>query len=265
MNYNAKEGTIKFKDCSMDYLVFGKGYTPLVLIQGLNIARLKRGKWTQPVRYKLYAERFRVYMVDRRDPLPENITVEEIADDVANAIKALGVHKAYVMGNSQGGMIAQYFALKHPEMVEKLVLNVTTATTDDPVLTENVRHWSELAGRGDLDTISNEMMDMLYPPGKAPKTGWLMKKLYALRDNRPANEFKTLTEACLTCDTIDRLHEIKCPVLVMGGKQDKVISCQSSLKIAEALGTEAYLFDDLGHAAYETKEYQERVIKFLNE
>ena len=264
MNYNAKEGTIKFEDCSMDYLVFGRGYKPLVLIQGLNIARLKRGKWTQPLRYKLYAKKYRVYMVDRRDPLPEHITVEEIADDAARAMKALGVHRAYVMGNSQGGMIAQYYALNHPEMVEKLVLNVTTSG-NDPLLEENVKRWCEFADKDDLASISDEMMGMLYPPGKAPKTSKLMSYLYSIRDNRNAKEFKTLTEACLSVDTYDRLGEIKCPVLVMGGREDKIISCQSSIKIAEALGTEAHLFDGLGHAAYETKEYQERVIKFLEE
>ena len=262
MFYNAKEGTIRFQDCKMDYLVFGKGTDPLVLVQGLNLTRLKGGNILQPMRYKLYAEHFRIYMIDRRDPLPETITVKEIADDVAAGLKSLGVTRAYVMGNSQGGMIAQYLALNYPKLVKKLVLNVTTSDRD-PLLEENVKLWSGMASENRLDEISTDMTVKFYAPNAVPKTGRFMTYLYTRQKRRPAEEFRTLTDACLTCDTYDRLGDIQCPVLVMGGKNDEIICSGSSLKLAEGLGTEAHLFDGLGHNAYEHKEYQKKVLEFL--
>ena len=259
---NTKEGTIRFLDCQMDYLVFGKGTDPLVIVQGLNLTRLKGGGKLQQMRYKLYGEHFRVYMIDRREPLPEVITVKEIADDVAQGLKTLGVSRAYVMGNSQGGMIAQYMALNYPKLVKKLVLNVTTSGVD-PLLEKNVREWAEMASEGRLDDISAEMTEKFYSPNPAPSVSKAMEILYSKQLRHSPEEFKMLTESCLSCDTYDRLKEIKCPVKVMAGKQDAIISSESSVKIAEALGTEACLFEGLGHAAYETKEYQKKVLEFL--
>ena len=259
---NTKEGTIRFLDCQMDYLVFGKGTDPLVIVQGLNLTRLKGGAKLQQMRYKLYGEHFRVYMIDRRDPLPEVITVKDIADDVAQGLKTLGVSRAYVMGNSQGGMIAQYLALNYPKLVKKLVLNVTTSG-GDPLLEKNVREWAEMAALDRLDDISAEMTVQFYSPNPAPATSKTMAYLYSKQVRRSPEEFKMLAESCLSCDTYDRLNEIKCPVKVMAGKQDAIISSSESVKIAEALGTEACLFEGLGHAAYETKEYQKKVLEFL--
>ena len=74
-----------------------------------------------------------------------------------------------------------------------------------------------------------------------------------------------MAEACLTCSTSDRLHEIKCPVMVMGGGVDVIMSGEASVDLANKLGTEAIIYEDLGHGAYETREYQERVVDFLKE
>ena len=263
MSWNVKEGTVRFNDCSMDYMIFGKGETPLVLVRGLNITRLRNTSPNLISRYKLYAKKYRIYIVDRREPVPEGITVKDIAEDVYEALKVLGVHRAFVMGNSQGGMIAQYLALNHPKLVEKLVLNVTTCDNKG-VLSDNVKDWVEMAEAGDMAALSDKMMDMMYPPDKVPKQDKPAPALKNLKTHSN-QEFITLAKACLTCDTKDRLGEIRCPVLVLGGAKDEIMSGEASVRLAEALGTKAVIFDDLGHGAYETPEYQNRVINFLEE
>ena len=50
-----------------------------------------------------------------------------MAADVAEAMEALNLDTAYVMGISQGGMIAQWLAADFPERVQRLILAVTTA------------------------------------------------------------------------------------------------------------------------------------------
>ena len=125
MPYNIKEGTLSFGDHSMDYAVFGKGEKPLLLIRGLNITRLQGTVPNLVRRYRLYADNFRIYVIDRREPLPEVITDEFLAEDVYEGAKALGLEKVPVIGNSQGGMIAQYLAIDRPDLVNKLVLAVT--------------------------------------------------------------------------------------------------------------------------------------------
>ncbi|MBQ6867651.1 MAG: alpha/beta hydrolase, partial [Clostridia bacterium] len=69
----------------------------------------------------------------------------------------------------------------------------------------------------------------------------------------------------LTCNAYDELDKIKCPVFVIGGKEDKVVSAQGSYEIAEKLGCEIYMYDNLGHAAHEeAKDFNKRVMEFLD-
>lgn len=52
-------------------------------------------------------------------------SVEEMADDAATFIKALGFNKIDIFSFSLGGMVAQALVVKHPELVRKLVLTGT--------------------------------------------------------------------------------------------------------------------------------------------
>ena len=54
-------------------------------------------------------------------------TMQDYADDAARLLDAVGWSSALVMGTSFGGMVAQEFALRHPQRVEKLVLACTSS------------------------------------------------------------------------------------------------------------------------------------------
>ena len=262
MPYNVKEGVITVGDHTMDYAIFGKGDRPLLLIRGLNVTRLRGTVKALIRRYKTYVDDFRIYVIDRREPLPEVITCEMLAEDVYDGARALGLDRVPVIGNSQGGMIAQYLTLNHPEMVEKLVLNVTTSTPN-PVLKKNVEEWSEIALSGDMAGLVDKFMSMLYPPGKEPEPAPPGELPTEGLKTHPPKEFAALAQSCLTCNTHDRLSEIKCPALVLAGGKDIIMSPEASVELAKGLKTEAIIFEDLGHAAYETREYQEVVRDFL--
>ena len=76
--------------------------------------------------------------------------------------------------------------------------------------------------------------------------------------------FVILAESCLTCDTYEELSKIQCPTLVLGGKLDKVVTGKASEEIAEKLKCEIYMYEELGHAAYEeAKDFNKRIFVFL--
>lgn len=66
-----------------------------------------------------------------------------MAADVAEAMEALHLDTAYVMGISQGGMIAQWLVADFPEKVQKLILAVTTAKPSQ-LARERIEHWQNL-------------------------------------------------------------------------------------------------------------------------
>lgn len=60
------------------------------------------------------------------------------------------------------------------------------------------------------------------------------------------------------------LYKISCPVFVIGGVEDSVVMGQASWEIADTLGCEIYMYDNLGHVTYEkAADYNIRILKFL--
>ena len=68
---------------------------------------------------------YKVFIFDRKDHIEEGMTIEDMADDLYHSLEALHIDNASVIGISQGGMIAQLFAIKYPQKVKKLVLALT--------------------------------------------------------------------------------------------------------------------------------------------
>lgn len=53
------------------------------------------------------------------------VTIEEMAEDIASFIRALGHRRVDILSFSLGGMVAQALVLRHPELVRKLILTGT--------------------------------------------------------------------------------------------------------------------------------------------
>lgn len=78
----------------------------------------------------LLADDFTVIAYDQRDSggtinPASAYGFEELADDAAALIAALGYQRANVFGTSFGGAIAQVLASRHPERIDRLVLSST--------------------------------------------------------------------------------------------------------------------------------------------
>lgn len=263
MLFNLKEETVKIDNTTMDYVVFGGGKKPLVIIPGLSLNRVKGAGLSLAYMYRIFAKDYRVYIFDRKELISEGYTIREIADDTACAMKLLGISKAYVFGVSQGGMIAQYLAIDHPELVEKLVLGVTLSKQNETVKSA-VEKWIQYVGNGDLDSFVEDMLVKMYSPQYIKKYRMLIPLMIKMSKKADLNRFIILAKSCITCATYEELDKIQCPVLVLGGKQDKVVTGKASEEIAEKLGCEIFMYEELGHAAYEeAKDFNKRIYEFF--
>ena len=263
--YNSKEHKLNLQELQMDYITFGKGTKPLVMIQGLSTRSINGAAFPLAYMYRIFAEDFKVYLFDRRKNVPENITVRDMASDIAKAMDALKISNADVFGVSQGGMIAQYLAIDRPDLVRKLVLAVTLAKNNSTVETV-IENWLTLARQGDFKELIKDMTYLMYSDNYVKRYKHLVPLLTKLQTPKDTQRFMVLAKACLTCNAYDELNKIKCPVFVIGGEQDKVISGQASKEIAEKLNCKLYMYDGLGHAAYEeAKDFNKRIYDFLKD
>ncbi|MBE6971845.1 MAG: alpha/beta hydrolase [Ruminococcaceae bacterium] len=261
--FHVKERKLKLPGLQMDYITFGKGPKPLIMIQGLNTNGIKGTGIPLAFMYRLFARSFKVYLFDRRDTIKDGITVRELANDVAAAMDSLNIKDAAVLGVSQGGMIAQYLAIDRPDLVNKMVLAVTL-TKNNPTVVAAIERWIDMTQRNDISALVADMSNTMYSPAYVKRYTLLMPLLTILQKPKDPQKFIRLAKACLTCDTYQELDKIHCPVLVIGAAQDKVVGSTAYIEIAEKLGCELFVYEDLGHAAYEeAKNFNRKVYDFL--
>ena len=263
MFYNAKESQLQIGDTKMSYASFGNGDKTMVIIPGLSLRDVKGAGLGLAYMYRKFTKEYTVYVFDRKDDIPEGYTVKDIADDVAEGMRQLGLKNAYVFGVSQGGMVVQYLALNYPELVKKLVLGVTLSRNNETV-TKVVNHWIEQFEQAKYTEFVEDMLRNMYSEAYIRKYSFLFPILIRFSVPKNMERFMRLAKACMTCDTYDRLTEIKCPVLILGGSKDLVTTGQASVEMAEKLGCEIYMYENLGHSAYEeAADFNDRIYDFF--
>ncbi len=261
--FSVQEKKLDLQGFSIDTIAFGTGRKHLILIQGLNTGGIQGAGLSLAWMYRQFAKEYRVWLFDRRPEIPEGLTVRELAGDVASAMDALGIRQADVVGVSQGGMIAQYLAIDRPELVRKLVLAVTLSR-NNPTVQAVLGNWIALTERADWKGLVADMAEKMYSPTYLRRYRPLLPLLTVLQKPKDPARFVRLARSCLTCNTYDTLDQIQCPVFVLGGGQDKVVTGDASVELAQKLGCDCYLYQELGHAAYEeAADFNRRIYEFL--
>lgn len=263
MMYNAKESKLKIQGMQLDYITFGYGTKSLIMLQGLNTRGIKGAAPALAYMYRLFAKDFKVYLFDRRPVVQEGITVREMAADIAEAMDILGISYAYVFGVSQGGMIAQYLAMDRPDLVKKLVLAVTLSKSNNTVR-QVINNWITLAELGAMKDLIADMTEKMYSDAYVKRYWPIIPLLTFFQKPKDVQRFVILAKSCLTCDTYEALDKIKCPVFVLGGRKDRIVTAVASEEIAEKLGCKIQMYEGLGHAVYEeAKDFNQSVYEFF--
>jgi len=266
MLWNAKSECVQLEGAKMDCVRFGRGGKNLVILPGLSdgLASVKGKELLLAPPYRLFFDRYTVWMFSRRAPLPIGFTIRDMAADLAEALHALGIERAAVMGVSQGGMIAQYFAADYPDMTEALILAVTAPNANETVR-ERVERWIELAERGDHRDLMIDTAEHSYSEAYLRKYRKAYPLLGAVGRPKSYDRFLANARAILAFDGRGELGKIACPTLILGGEEDRIVGAEASRELHQAIaGSELFLYPGLGHAAYEEAEdFSARVFRFL--
>ena len=225
----------------LHYTAHGAG-KPLILIPGF-----ASGAWTWFRQTGELSKDFRIVTFDPRginlskieNPADaENLSLETFVEDVLRILDALEIEKVNMLGASFGGFVAQEFALRFPERLDKLILACTTAGgaghvkpdieilrsfAPDPNLTvgERIRKFIRPAFTDEFNAEHAERVETVC----------------FLRETNPVADAVYLAqlEAAFSFDTENRIGAIKNETLVITGDQDNVVPMQNSVYLAEKL------------------------------
>jgi pimeloyl-ACP methyl ester carboxylesterase len=209
----------------LDYEIHGSG-RPLVLLHGglgaiemfgANLPALAKGRQVIAVDLQGHG---RTADIDR--PL----SVELMADDIAALIKQLGFERADIMGYSLGGGVALQTAIRHPEVVGKLVIVSTPFRRNGfyPEILGMQAQVTAAAAEGMKQTPMYQMYASLAPRSQdwgrlLDKIGAAMKVDFDLSKQISGIKATTLIVAG-DADIFPSAHAVEMFGLLGGGKRD---------------------------------------------
>jgi len=263
---NAKNGEVSVDGFKMSYAVFGRGPKVLVMLPGLSdgLATVRGKAKLLAAPYKIFFDKYTVYMFSRKDDMKEGYTIEEMAEDQVKALKSLGIDRFSLLGVSEGGMIAQYIAIDHPEAVEKLILAVTSAKANEK-LRESLGTWMEFAKKKEHKKLMIDTAEKSYSSAYLMKYRQVYPFIGLIGRPKSYDRFIVNAKAILDFDASDELKKISCPCLIIAGELDKIAGLDASHELKEKIkGSRLHVYKGLGHGAYEeAKDFNERVLDFL--
>lgn len=228
---------------------------------------------------KLLDNGFRIICIDlighgKTETNSDHHTMESVCRDLSILFKSIDVNKCTIIGYSQGGRVALSFAQYFPEMVDKLVLeSASPGIKDQHERNKRKINDDELARRILDDGLEVFVNKWEKTPLFGTQRSLDESTRQKIRQERRSQSEKGLALALTTIGTgrqpswWDKLSTIKCPVLLIVGKQD-----EKFVKINKQMNTllpcsRIELVTGSGHAVHIEKPtvFNGLVKQFLNE
>jgi 3-oxoadipate enol-lactonase len=220
---------------------------PLLLLNGWTASGLA---WPETWLRRL-EESYDVIRIDNRGTgwsrsAPSPFTIADLADDAREVLDASDIDRAAVLGISMGGMIAQELAIRHSQIVEKLVLVATRPPTpahtqmgrlvfrlifgrpprDRPLREFFVTTWAQTTGDGFaaahpevFDELGDQIMQRI-----TPRSGLI-------------NQMR----AIMSWHGPQRLRRIRAPTVIVHGDQDPLIAVDNGRGLARLMPAARYV------------------------
>jgi len=258
----------------LEYETFGDSSQPaMLLIMGLGVQLLG---WDERFCRMLADRGYFVIRYDNRDiglsskiedgPVPDPLqlmagdrssasyTLDDLADDAAGLLDALGIDAAHVVGASMGGMIGQTLACRHPERVLSLtsIMSSTGSQKAGQPKPEVIAALiTPLPGdrEGYVGALVN-MWKLIGSPAYPPDEAELREVLGASydRSHYPAGFLRQLAAIMASGDRTSAICNIGAPTLVIHGEDDPLIAVSGGDATAAAIpGAKLVRIPGMGH------------------
>lgn len=231
-NMNFKNGYSEVNGIKMYYEIYGQG-KPLVLIHGGGSTIQTSFEKIIP----LLAKNRKVIALElqahgRTNDRNTDNTFEQDADDVAVLLKNLHIDKADFLGFSNGGTTTLQIAIRHPEIVHKMILGSALAKRN------GVPEWFwGIMQEAKLENMP-EQLKTGYKKVAANKNGL---QLMHDRDAKRMVNFKDIPD--------EQIKSIKAPTLIIIGDKD-IITPEHAIEIHRKITNSELAIIPGGHGEY---------------
>jgi pimeloyl-ACP methyl ester carboxylesterase len=248
---------------------------PLLLIMGLSA---QMTMWRDDFVRELAQRGFRVIRFDNRDiglssfideagvpdiaialatgQLPAAAyTLDDMADDAAGLLDALGIDRAHIVGASMGGMIAQTFAIRHPQRTISLCSIMSTTGNPgvgqaDPTLVGDLFMAKPPTNAEEAEEAGVQATKLIGSPGYPVDEQQVREYARAAfeRSFHPAGVARQMLAIVHQPDRTEALAKVTAPSLVIHGDADPLVTPSGGQATAAAIpGAELWVQSGVGH------------------
>ena len=269
---------IKANGIKIEYDTFGdKSSPPILLIMALGGQMID---WDNALCESLAAKGLYVITFDNRDtglstkfkdagvpkvmevitanlqgtPFKIPYTLDDMADDAAGLLEALGMEKAHICGISMGGMIAQTMAIRHPERLLSLISIYSTTGNPglpqaDPEVMRILMTPPPVERKASIE-FSVNVFRALAGKGFPFDEVWFQAQAARSYDRGfyPEGVGRQLVAVLAQSNRKPALASVRVPTLVIHGDDDPLLPLEAGKDTADAIpGSKFMIIKGMGH------------------
>ena len=282
LTYSLPVNTLKLTTEEIAYTDVGEGENTLLFVHGLssNLDSWKKNIGSLKSRYRCIAIDLPGYGKSSKNK--NDYALSEYAQMIQNFSEKLELKNVILVGHSMGGQIAIHSVLKYPDAFEKMVLiapaGIERFKEEEAVVMKVAYTPNMVSSTTDEQILANYKMNFFEFPEDAQsmvddRIRMKSAEDFPLYGQVVVNNIAAMLEE----PVIDRLEEIKVPVLMIFGKNDMLIpnkyfhpseSIENLVKIAEEKipDLETETIEEAGHFVNfeKPKEVNAAIVDFLS-
>lgn len=174
----------------------------------------------------------------------DHLALSDWSRDIYELLHTLEVDSCILAGVSMGGVIAQQFAVEHPEKLQKLILCDTFGELK--TFSEKLSGAAQLLGFKIFQKFSKDALAKTMSSAyKAPYAQQAKNYFYSACQKADLAQLILARRAINRINILDQLKQLKVPSLVMVGSTPGKIMIDANKKIADSLkGSKFVILDD---------------------
>lgn len=166
-------------------------------------------------------------------------SISAYSDFTHDLWKTLGVRPAVLMGHSMGGTVAMDLALRHPDMVDGLILTCTAPKFNIP--DDRIDVWAQVMKGRQPQPFTKDLCSP-QTPQEIVQQGWMEQ----IKTDPRVRHFDLV--ACEKVNLTPKLGEISKPTLILAGKDDTGTPVAQSEEMRDKIpGARLTVVEGAGH------------------
>ena len=202
---------------------------------------------------RAFTAEYTIVLVTRKSGLAPGYTTRDMAEDCADLIRTeFAGHADLVMGVSYGGLVAQYLAASHPELLDRLVIAMAGPVVSDSAKAMDLSYARLIHEHGDREAMAGRADAVATGVARSLMAGalWLFgSALLGKVDETFRSDVLIEAQAEQAHDSWGVLGDIAVPTLVVGSDDDFAFPPDVVTAMARAIPVASLKLYPGGHTA----------------